>query len=343
MKLKSINTLMKKIMVLLLFIIGLNTVIIAQTKTSYTVENTGNGLVSNNITCIEIDPKGVIWIGTEKGVSRFDGTNWSTYTTENTNGGLVSNDIYCISFDKQGNTWFGTFSGASKFDGTSWVSYTKKNTNNGLADNKVMSIAIDARGWQWFGLLENGVSVFDGNKWKTFNREKNTIPSKGVLSMALDSLGNVWCGINGVSGFDGKDWSIYRFLSPFGRTYKIVIDKKGRLWCILGSNDYHSRYAAARFDSINADSKIHIYTPETTNNSIDKEVYAIAIDELGNAWFGTDKRVCRFDGVNWKNYLDLDIKSKSFLINYHPLVSIAIDSKNNKWIGTSKGILVIKD
>ena len=120
MKLKSINVLMKKIILLLVFVMSLS-VVSAQTTTSYTVENTNNGLVSNTITCIEIDSKGVIWIGTEKGVSRFDGTNWVTYTKENTNNGLVSDDIYCISFDKQGNTWFGTFKGASKFDGISWM------------------------------------------------------------------------------------------------------------------------------------------------------------------------------------------------------------------------------
>ncbi len=41
----------------------------------------------------------------EKGVSKFDGTNWTTYTTAD---GLADNAVYAIAIDAQGNKWFGT-------------------------------------------------------------------------------------------------------------------------------------------------------------------------------------------------------------------------------------------
>ncbi len=39
------------------------------------------------------------------GVSKFDGTNWTTYTTTD---GLAFNFVNAIAIDAQGNKWFGT-------------------------------------------------------------------------------------------------------------------------------------------------------------------------------------------------------------------------------------------
>ena len=45
------------------------------------------------------------------GVSKFDGTTWTTYTTAD---GLVDNNVTAIAIDAQGNKWFGTYNGVSK-------------------------------------------------------------------------------------------------------------------------------------------------------------------------------------------------------------------------------------
>ena len=46
-----------------------------------------------------------------RGVSKFDGTNWTTYTTSD---GLVGNYVRAIAIDKEGNKWFGTDEGSFK-------------------------------------------------------------------------------------------------------------------------------------------------------------------------------------------------------------------------------------
>ena len=50
-----------------------------ETTVNYTVED---GLPSNTIYAIEQDSLGYIWLGTNKGLSRFDGSEFINYSEE---------------------------------------------------------------------------------------------------------------------------------------------------------------------------------------------------------------------------------------------------------------------
>jgi ligand-binding sensor domain-containing protein len=108
------------------------------------------------ITAITIDNQGNKWFTTKAGVSKFDGTTWTTYTTANS--GLAWNYVSAIAIDGQGNKWFGTPNGVATF-GTTWTTYTS--TNSGLAIGSVASIAIDGQGNKWFGVYGGGVSMLN--------------------------------------------------------------------------------------------------------------------------------------------------------------------------------------
>jgi ligand-binding sensor domain-containing protein len=51
-------------------------------------------------------PNGIIWIGTEKGIAKYDGNNWTSITT-----GLPNLFVTAIAFDKNGSAWVGTKNG----------------------------------------------------------------------------------------------------------------------------------------------------------------------------------------------------------------------------------------
>ncbi len=69
---------------------------------------TANGLSSNEVFSIHKDKKGFIWIGTDRGVSMFDGKTFKNYTT---NEGLCENTILEIKEDNNGRLWCRGFSG----------------------------------------------------------------------------------------------------------------------------------------------------------------------------------------------------------------------------------------
>lgn len=70
-------------------------------------------------------------MGTERGLSHFDGENFTNYTTAD---GLVDNEISAIIRDKNGFLWVGTEGGLSRFDGEHFTNYK---TSDGLIDDRV--------------------------------------------------------------------------------------------------------------------------------------------------------------------------------------------------------------
>ena len=85
-----------------------------QSFTNYTVTSISTTLCHNHITSIAIDNEGNKWLGTPEGVSKFDGTSWTTYNTAD---GLADNFVQSIAIDSQANKWFGKENGISKLSG----------------------------------------------------------------------------------------------------------------------------------------------------------------------------------------------------------------------------------
>ncbi len=64
---------------------------------------TKDGLPSNETYCIYQDRRGYIWIGTDRGLVRYDGYEFITYTTLD---GLLDNVILAVNEDHDGNLWY---------------------------------------------------------------------------------------------------------------------------------------------------------------------------------------------------------------------------------------------
>lgn len=69
---------------------------------------TNDGLAGNNVYFVEQDKDGFIWIATETGVSRFDGSSFKNYTVRD---GLPSNDVNWIFVDSKNRIWMSPFKG----------------------------------------------------------------------------------------------------------------------------------------------------------------------------------------------------------------------------------------
>ena len=68
---------------------------------NFTVED---GLPGNYILALNKGPNGNLWIGSNMGLSRFDGKNFLNFSKIN---GLVSDYIFSIEFDSDGLLWIG--------------------------------------------------------------------------------------------------------------------------------------------------------------------------------------------------------------------------------------------
>jgi len=97
-----------------------------------------SGLPHNYVSALATDGSNV-WVGTYKGLAKFDGSNWTEYYTSNS--GLPGNTITAITIDGS-NIWIGTaVRGLAKFDGSNWTTYDTSNSR--LPDNHVSCLEID--------------------------------------------------------------------------------------------------------------------------------------------------------------------------------------------------------
>jgi len=243
---------------------------------SWTVYDEDDGLVYNKARELAVDKEGVLWVGTPRGVSSFDGVKWTTYTTENS--GLASNYVISLTVDEDNVKWFGTINnGVSLFDGSSWKTLAEK---DGLAGNRVSAIAFDADGNTWIS-TQNGASCFDGISWKTFNTENSGISHNRVLSIKADGANTMWFGTRrGVSSYDGNSWTVYSAKTKYNILdtrciYTIDIDSDGVLW-------FGSSVGMWSYDGNNWVS----YTRYESDLKDDVYVRALYTDAEGKKWIG---------------------------------------------------------
>lgn len=107
-----------------------------------------DGLVHNSVTSVIQDNKGLIWIGTRGGLSRFDGYTFKTYQNRtNKFGSLGNNVITSIVEDKNGLLWIGTgyMYGTGNGARNGFVAYSSKDLKSWKREGQV-----------YYGENENG-------------------------------------------------------------------------------------------------------------------------------------------------------------------------------------------
>lgn len=216
---------------------------------------TDDGLLNNEIVCIYEDRAGNIWLGTNGGMSMYDGKNFQNYvivgdTIVKDNKGTIIpnlqrpiNEVNAIIEDKTGKFWFGTRGSMFTYDRNSFTTVR----HIGKPFNNVRSIIKDKKGNIWWG----GNDGFWHYDYVTLtNYEKRFT---GYIHE--DTEGNIW-----TSSADGFTWSLSRYdltdshevsktateiKSGEGMFFGIHEDSKGNIWS--GTLDGVCRYEEGMF------------------------------------------------------------------------------------------------
>jgi len=204
-----------------------------------TTYNSTNGLASNQVKSIDVKDNSPddIWIGTNQGVSHFDGSSWISYSTPD----LHWSGVNATAFDSNGDKWFASpLGGITHFDGTTFTSY---DTSNGLLSQFVTALLIDDQDNKWVG-TSSGMSVLDAtNTTFTQHTRMYIMPPPDTLNpvvdIAMDSHGRIWTAIyvgylavGGVAMWDGNQWIDFDVTDGLvGPNVKgLAIDSQDNIW-----------------------------------------------------------------------------------------------------------------
>lgn len=112
---------------------------------TYTQFNDKDGLGDNIIYSICQDPKGIVWVGTQSGLSRFDGKHFYNFRRTRSENSLMNNTVYALCLDQKGGIWGGTGNGIFHFDPARNL-FTNYQTPSGTYRSLIYNIQCDKKG-----------------------------------------------------------------------------------------------------------------------------------------------------------------------------------------------------
>lgn len=281
-----------------------------------------NGLAENDIYDLLQDKRGSIWMATHKGISVFDGVNFTQFNKEN---GLPSNVINCLYEDVRGDIWIGTNRGLAVYNGVNFTTYTKK---NGLTTNFIKSICEDGFGRLWIGTYKGGLCLLDN-----VNKELNTfIPFKIDFKRGTSLTINKIIETPDAKIYIGTDMGLAEIFNGSVKTftyqnglignyiYDLHEDVNGDIWVATSSG--LSLFSNGTFKNF------------TKSNGFPfNEIFTLEEDKTDNIWVGTRNGVLKLN-INTYNY---EIFNSDKGLSEDIVETILEDKHDNIWVGTRGG------
>jgi len=321
-----------------------------------------NGLASNNCYYILQDKKGFIWISTDNGVSRFDGTNFQNFTIED---GLPDTQILKMTEDNQGRIWFFTLNGQLSYlkDGKFY-----NQDNNDLLkklnfNTVIVSFLQDKMGRIWLGTNSNLVVCWDG---KSIKKYVSPHVNNQFINAFIheDDEGNIYAYSDlSVQKFNGKHFSLVEsevdpisYMTAFNQADKSLayLDKSGLKEFKRGfvntlipipqnliknmSGYFYYDNALKEVWLANANGAFALNkSGKTVQYLQDVSVNQVIKDANQNMWFATTQGIYMLPNINSR----LSIIDAESGLSSNVIKSITKDNKNRLWLGTDDAVIDI--
>lgn len=330
------------------------------------------GLSQSKVNDVLQDEKGYVWLGTESGISRFDGENFINYQPED---GTAEKSVKVIFKDSKNNLWFGHKAGnITHYDGQDFSVHPVSDTI-GKAD--ITSIIEDGDGNLWISTHGDGIFRLRQNHADSLDTNILHFKGKeigdrifGATKFSNDSI--YFITEAQIKKFNPEDTSFTKYhpkgLTSYWQITSLFEDSKGDVWFgtfhgglyrLKHENDSMVIYDSERdglannwISYITEDSEGNIWVGtweggitrftdgklKTFNNSNgleDEKIRSITEDIEGNILIGTnDHGLLIFKGGRFLQYGEED-----GLADPH-VYAIYEDNKDNLWFGTNKGISI---
>lgn len=309
-----------------------------------------NGLSNNKVNCILQDSRGFVWFGTDDGLNRYDGNNFTIFRNQPGNPFCISgNMIMDLLEDKNGILWIATADGGlTKYDyrlspQQQFVQFKHLPADpNSIPVNVLNALLEDKEGNLWIASSGGGVMKFE-KKSKIF-----TLGTLGrtstCLDLEFDDQGIIWVGRVGggimkinpgnfEATMDERYHNLYAKL-PHPTVTALFADQEKNVW--YGSWDkvlYRYNKQTQQVETFQQNQNAWSFKND--------EIISFRQDKNHNIWMGGrnlglhvyNKKLDRF--YNYQHD-----PSREGTIADNKVNCIYIDRSGIVWIGTNKGVSI---
>ena len=188
-----------------------------------------DGLPNNSVEGLAQTADGFLWIGSPKGLARFDGLNFQSFSLSN----LVSSDnrgVVSMLRSHDGSLWVGMARGEIlHLDGRNWSRFAKE------LPNKIPSgMAEDGTGNLWVFYRDGSVCRLKNGDFTQITEQTGLPPGADICALTTDKQGELWFAKAGQVGKfrDGVFHTIFRLET---QPMRLARAQDGGLWLCCGS------------------------------------------------------------------------------------------------------------
>jgi hypothetical protein len=270
-----------------------------------------DGLASSKVFCVAQDPSGLIWIGTELGLCRYNGSEFQTFSVLD---GLPGNSVIDIQPDASGRKWLSLQAGSGYWQRGAYYPLRLPEGQAGPGD-RIRSVASGADG-VLYGASNSAVWRYNGSG---LQRVEGPMPEGAQLYRVQDES-TMWYGTGRylVRYHQGRTDTLLKH-NTFVKRQFLIGGKAGELYAVSSQGVW----------LLNGDRAEPVYPALRELLQTTADLSAVFIDPEGNWWLGS------FEGGLY--FLPEDQLGQGRSVVYlreEGITEIFQDRDDNLWVGT---------
>ena len=319
-------------------------------KPQFKFQPLAEGTIQAAIETLVQDKQGLVWIGTQNGLYKFDGIDSQLFTVESAHHSLLSSFVTTLFIDSKGMIWIGYNIGLSMFNPTTelFVHFSDFSVDVNVTDkadyalkgSKVNAITEDATGMIWVA-TNLGLNKVNVGKEDYHVSYLDNVPFAGqtIRSMTVDQQHRVWLGTEKGLYYTPHADRPDEFIQYRNKTLPdaigisaLFVSKENALW--IGT----TRQGLYQLN-LNTQDLTHQFEDEF-NWSISR-INNIRQDSRGNVWVAMEKGLGFIHTEHKSLFIYQSQEGNKYGLGIDRIRDLLIDNKQNIWLFNETGLFTL--